>query len=50
MNVQNFDLEEAILYLSVNESEYLDPEDLDDLRVHLPSRKTRSGNGPSMKN
>ena len=30
-DVQNLDLEEALLFLSVNETEFLDPEDLDDL-------------------
>ena len=47
---QNMDLEEALLYLMVNEQEYLDKEDLDEFREHLPIRKTLTGEGPTMKN
>ena len=36
---QNLDLEEALLYLTINEQEYLEKEDLDDFREHLPIRK-----------
>ena len=50
MQVQNLDLEEALLYLSVNEKGYLDPDDLDEFRIHLPSRKTTTGDGPGMRN
>ena len=50
MVVENLDLEEALLYLAVNEREYLDSEDLDDFRTNLPNRNTTPGAGPGMKN
>ena len=34
----------------LNETEYLDPEDLDPFREHLPLRKTSRGEVPTMKN
>ena len=49
LDVQNFEIEDALLYLMLNEKEYLDTQDLDPYREHLPLRKTTKNEGPSMK-
>ena len=49
MKFMNLEVEEMLLYILVNE-EYLDQEDVDIFREHLPERKNRQGKGPTMRN
>ena len=49
MIIENLNLEEALLYLTVNEEECLDCNDLDDFRINRPIRNTTHGGRPGMR-